>query len=55
MIGFINEEEAGAGYSINYEPGWTGLGEIHGTTIDQFKYWLMNGNTKMKYKPGAAK
>jgi DNA-directed RNA polymerase beta subunit len=44
MLGFINLDDAKAGYLANYEKGWRGMGEVTPLTINQFKEWLDKGN-----------
>ncbi len=46
LIGFDTEEEAKAGYLASYPPDWTGLGSIFATSVDKFKEWLDQGDTR---------
>lgn len=46
MLGFDNEQAAREGYLENYTKGWTGLGAIKQFTLDEFKDWLKNADTK---------
>ncbi|MDE2095610.1 MAG: hypothetical protein KGL39_00005, partial [Patescibacteria group bacterium] len=46
MLGFNTENEARKGYSDSYSPGWRGLGSVAAMTVEEFKEWLRNGNTK---------
>lgn len=44
MLGFLNAEDAKAGYLANYAPGWNGCGHVTPLTMEQFKSWLENGD-----------
>lgn len=46
LIGWPDEVSAREGYLENYTKGWTGLGAIKRFTLDEFKDWLKNGDTK---------
>jgi N12 class adenine-specific DNA methylase len=46
MLGFPNEEEARQGYLSNYAPGWKGLGAMTEMSMDEFKTWIKEGDTK---------
>lgn len=46
MLGWPDEAAARAGYLENYTKGWTGLGAITPMTLEQFKDWIDNGDTK---------
>ncbi|MDE6345380.1 MAG: hypothetical protein K2L55_01755 [Muribaculaceae bacterium] len=48
MYGFPSEEAARAAYLSNYEPGWTGLGEITHVSKDEFKKWINSSRRKTK-------
>ncbi len=52
LIGFSDEQSARDNYLKNYEKGWTGLGAMTQMSVDEFKTWLKDGNTK---KPLALK
>lgn len=45
MIGFQNKKEAKSAYQSNYAPGWKGAESIVKMSIEEFKDWLMNGDT----------
>lgn len=53
MIGFATAIEAREAYLSNYQDGWRGLGAIRGATLENFKGWLANGNTKRPFAPQA--
>ena len=53
MLGWDNEKAARAGYLENYTNGWKGLGAITETSIDDFKAWLADGDTKKRFAPQA--
>ncbi len=44
MIGFNSKSEAEAAFRSNYPPAWK-IGSITPMTVDQFKAWLLEGNT----------
>lgn len=46
VLGALDEEEAKKTYLQNYEKDWKGLGKISPMSVDEFKEWLKNGNTK---------
>jgi len=46
MLGFASEAEARKAYLSNYEKGWQGLGSMAELTVDDFKTWLQEGDTK---------
>lgn len=46
VIGALDEEEARKTYLANYEKGWKGLGQIKALTVEQFKEWVKEGNTR---------
>lgn len=53
MLGFTNIPKALQGYLSNYESGWVNKGLIDSIVeIDmiQFKDWIKNGNTKVKFR-----
>lgn len=50
MVGFKNEEAARKGYLANYEKGWQGLGSVVEKSVDEFRDWLKNGNTRRELK-----
>ena len=54
MLGFPSEKAARAAYLENYEDGWDGLGAVSRVTLDQFKSWLRDGDTKRPFAPRAA-
>lgn len=46
MLGWEDEKSARDGYLENYEKGWAGLGAITPFSMEEFKAWLKNGDTK---------
>ena len=46
MLGFDTEEEAKQAYQANYEKGWKGLKNIIPMSMDEFKGWIKEGDTK---------
>lgn len=46
MINFNTKEEATKAYLKNYEKGWNKFSDAVPLTIDQFKEWIKNRNTK---------
>ncbi len=42
----LDEKAARDNYLKNYDKGWTGLGAMTQMSVDEFKTWLKNGNTK---------
>lgn len=55
MLAFRNKAAAKDGYLKNYEKGWKGLGDITAATLEQFRVWLADGNTKKSFKEYAKK
>lgn len=51
MLGWPNEIIAKSAYRANYASNWKGLGKIRRFTLEQFKVWLSDANTK---KPASA-
>jgi hypothetical protein len=51
MLGFGTMEEAKEAYLANYEKGWQGCGSVVTMSMDEFKDWLKNGNTKEELSP----
>jgi hypothetical protein len=49
MLGFETLEEAQKSYQANYAKDWTGGKTITETTVDGFKTWLKEGNTKKPF------
>lgn len=49
MLGFHDKAAAEAGYKANYAKGWNGIGDINGTSLDDFKNWLKSGDTKQPF------
>ncbi|HDN9018221.1 TPA: hypothetical protein P2I16_000168 [Aeromonas salmonicida] len=45
MMGFADESSARAGYLVNYEKGWKGLGTIKAMPVEEFKVWVKEGDT----------
>lgn len=45
MLGYNNQLDAVRGYKRNYEKGWK-VGPVTEMTLDQFKKWLRDGNTR---------
>ena len=50
VMGARNEEEARQTYLSNYEPGWTGLGDITEMTVPEFKAWANSDAAKAPAK-----
>ena len=48
MYGFGSEDAAREAYMSNYEPGWTGFGNITGISSEGFKTWLKSSDRKIK-------
>lgn len=48
MLGFDSIEEAQAAYLSNYEEGWTGMGPVSETTLDEFRKWIDSSHRKTK-------
>ena len=46
MMGFETAKEAKAAYLSNYMKGWDGIGSMAELSVDDFKDWLKNGDTK---------
>ncbi len=44
MLAFFDEDTATRAYMNSYERGWKGLGSIVQLSINQFKWWLKNGD-----------
>jgi N12 class adenine-specific DNA methylase/tRNA1(Val) A37 N6-methylase TrmN6 len=55
MLGFDSMEQARAAYQANYADDWTGGKAITETTVQGFKDWLENGNTKKPFAQQAKK
>jgi hypothetical protein len=51
MIGFNDAQDAKRAYLESYERNWTGFGNMLPVTIEQLKWWLKNGNTKVAITP----
>ena len=51
MMGFASEPDARKGYLENYASGWKGIGSIKKFTVDEFKTWLSEGDTKKPILP----
>jgi hypothetical protein len=49
MLGWSDEASARAAYLASYQPGWDGLRAISRLSMDQFKTWLLQGNTKVPF------
>lgn len=49
MLGFDSKAAARDGYMANYQPGWKGAKAITETTVEGFKDWLANGDTKKPF------
>ena len=45
MVGFLNEKDARDAYAANYQKGWKGFDAITSLTMDQFKKWIIDGDT----------
>ena len=52
MVGFQTEKEAREAYLSNYMKGWKGIGSMAEMTVDEFKDWLKNGDTKKAVERG---
>jgi len=48
MMGFENEAAARKAYLANYEKGWQGIGGVKEYTLEAFKDWIHNGDTKKR-------
>jgi hypothetical protein len=44
MLGFANEQQARDAYLMSFDRGWTGLLSMVHCTIEQFRWWLANGD-----------
>jgi hypothetical protein len=53
MLGFNSMQEARDAYQSNYDKDWTGGNNIAETSMDAFKDWLKNGNTKQPFARNA--
>jgi hypothetical protein len=51
MLGFVNHEQAVKGYMDNFTPDWNEPAGVHQMSMDVFKDWLQNGDTKAEYVP----
>ncbi|NWO10145.1 hypothetical protein HLV40_07010 [Chromohalobacter salexigens] len=49
MLGFDSLDDARQGYLDNYEDGWKGLGEISETSVEDFRQWVREGNTRAPF------
>lgn len=49
MLGFDSLDDARQGYLDNYEDGWKGLGEISETSVENFRQWVREGNTRAPF------
>ena len=54
LLGFKNQAEARKGYRDNYDKGWK-VGPVKRLSMDEFKDWLKNGDTKKPLQPEKAK
>ncbi|MCC4269220.1 LPD5 domain-containing protein [Marinobacter nauticus] len=54
LLGFKNQAEARKGYRDNYDRGWK-VGPVKRLSMDEFKDWLKNGDTKKPLQPEKAK
>jgi hypothetical protein len=50
LIGFNNIEQAKAAYQSNYPKGWKGMGAVTEMTVEEFRDWAQNGDTKAPLK-----
>ena len=48
MYGYDSMDDAKKAYLANYSDGWKGLGNITGTSKDEFDKWLDTSNRKLK-------
>lgn len=46
MIGFLSAKEAKRAYLSNYSKDWQGFGGIRALTMEQFRQWVEDGDTK---------
>lgn len=44
MFGFLTADDAREGYLKHYEDGWQGLGNLTPLTMQQFRWWLDEGD-----------
>jgi hypothetical protein len=51
MIGYPDSHSAESAYKHSFSSDWKGLGNVIPVTVDQFKWWLRNGNTKIAARP----
>lgn len=49
MLGFDSLDDARQGYLDNYEDGWKGLGEISEISVENFRQWVREGNTRAPF------
>ena len=53
MLGWRSAKAAREAYlSSDYQRGWHGDGTVTGMTMDQFKRWLIDGDTTKRVAPG---
>lgn len=50
ILGVTDAKDAEETYLANYEEGWDGCGDVTLLTADQFKQWLLNGDTSRPLK-----
>lgn len=50
MLGFETEEEARSAYLANYQKGWKGLGSMVPMSLEEFKGWIKEGDTKREVR-----
>lgn len=53
VIGALSEDDARSIYVNSYDRGWTGEGSIVHCTVEQLKWWLKHGNTKIALEESA--
>lgn len=53
MMAFPDAQSAKSAYLNSYERGWTGFGSMVACTVEQFKWWLKNGNTTVALSSAA--
>lgn len=49
LMGYDSLEEARQAYLSSYDENWQGLGEITETSLDDFRQWVREGNTRAPF------
>ena len=52
LMGYDSLEEARQAYLSSYDENWQGLGDIAETSIDDFRQWVREGNTRAPFAMG---